>query len=237
MSNLAESLNPASVERDREPQRVRAFEAARRHSGRVRLLRWVIPLAALAALAALVGVFVIDPFRNLPGNVSVSRAGLSGSRIVMEQPKLSGFRKDGRQYDVNATSAIQDIKKPNLIELHDLDARIGLADNGTAHITAATGLYDSGRETMDLKNNVRLRTDSGYDAILMSASIDLRAGDVVTNDPVSVVMKNATIAADSLQLVDNGALIRFEGHVKSTFQPDAENGTAPSVPQPDGSSP
>jgi len=237
MSNIAESLNPALVKPEREPQRLRAFEAARRHSGRVRLLRWVIPLVALAALTALAGVLVFDPFRNLPGNVSVSRVGLNGQRIVMEQPKLSGFRKDGRQYDVNATSAIQDIKKPNLIELHDLDARIGLAANGTAHITAANGLYDSGRETMDLKDNVRLRTDSGYDAILMSASIDLRAGDVVSNDPVSVVMKNATIAADSLKLIDNGALIRFEGHVKSTFQPDAGSGAAPREPQPDGSSP
>jgi lipopolysaccharide export system protein LptC len=84
---------------------------------------------------------------------------------------------------------------------------------------------------------VRLRTDAGYDAVLTSASIDLRAGDVISNDPVSVVMKNATIAADSLKLVDNGELIRFEGHVKSTFQPDAGNGSATPTSQPAGGSP
>jgi lipopolysaccharide export system protein LptC len=219
MSDIAGGLNPSLAERDGEPQRRLAFEAARRHSGRVRVLRRAIPLAAALAFAGLIGVLLFDPFRNLPGNVSVSRAGISGSRIVMDQPKLSGFRKDGRQYDVNASTAVQDVKKPDLIELHDLDARIGLADNGTAHITALNGTYDSGRDTMDLKDNVRLRTDAGYDVVLMSARIDLRAGDVVSNEPVSVAMKNATIAADSLRMENNGELIRFEGHVKSVFLP------------------
>ena len=35
----------------------------------------------------------------------------------MESPKLTGFRNDNRPYEVTATQALQDVKKPNIVEL------------------------------------------------------------------------------------------------------------------------
>jgi lipopolysaccharide export system protein LptC len=217
MTNLADNLG-SSLRPDRSPRGPKkgAFEAANRHSLRVRLLRWAIPLAACVATFLLIGIVLIDPFRVMPANVSVSRAGLNGSRIVMDLPKLSGFRKDGREYDVTAASAVQDIKRPNIIELNDPDAKISLSASGSVHVTAAIGVYDSARDTLVLRTNVHLRTDSGYDAVLKVATIDLKAGTMVSEEPVTVVTGNATIASDRMQTLDTGRII-FEGNVHSVL--------------------
>jgi lipopolysaccharide export system protein LptC len=225
MTDLADNLGN-SFRTDRSPggPKKGAFEAANRHSLRVRLLRWAIPFAACAATFLLIGVVLVDPFRVMPANVSVSRAGLNGSRIVMDLPKLSGFRKDGREYDVTAASAIQDIKRPNVIELNEPDAKISLSESGIVHVTAATGVYDSTRDTLVLRTNVHLRTDSGYDAVLKIASIDLKAGTMVSDEPVTVVTGNATIASDRMQTLDSGRIV-FDGHVHSVLNSDGQTGS------------
>jgi lipopolysaccharide export system protein LptC len=217
MTHLADNLG-SSLRADPSPRGPKkgAFEAANRHSLRVRLLRWAIPLAACVAAFLLIGIVLIDPFRVMPANVSVSRAGLNGSRIVMDLPKLSGFRKDGREYDVTAASAVQDIKRPNVIELNDPDAKISLSASGTIHVTAVSGVYDSTRDTLVLRTNVHLRTDSGYDAVLKIATIDLKAGTMVSDEPVTVVTSNTTIASDRMQTLDAGRVI-FEGNVHSVL--------------------
>jgi lipopolysaccharide export system protein LptC len=225
MTEVADNLGSSfRTERSRSGARKGAFEAANRHSLRVRLLRWAIPFAALAAALLLLSIVLIEPFRRLPANVSVSRAGLNGSRIVMDLPKLSGFRKDGREYDVTATSAVQDIKTPNIIELNGPDAKVNISQSGVVHITAETGTYDSGRDTLVLKTNVHLRTDSGYDAVLKIATIDLKAGTMNSDEPVSVVTNSATITADRMQTLDSGR-ITFQGNVHSVLDPAGPGGT------------
>jgi lipopolysaccharide export system protein LptC len=227
MTEVADNLG-SSLRKDRSHPGARrgAFEAANRHSLRVRLLRWAIPFAAVVAAFLLIGVVLVDPFRSLPANVSVSRAGLNGSHIVMDLPKLSGFRKDGREYDVTATSAVQDINKPSIIELNGPDAKINISESGVVHVSAETGVFDSSHDTLVLRTNVHLRTDSGYDAILKIATIDLKAGTMVSNEPVSVVLNNATIVADRMQTLDSGRIM-FEGNVHSVLNPAAATGSNP----------
>jgi lipopolysaccharide export system protein LptC len=227
MTDIAEKLE-VSFRNNRSSHNARksAFEAAKRHSLRVRRLRRAIPLVAIAGGLLLMGIVLVDPFRTLPANVSVSRAGLNGSHIVMDLPKLSGFRKDGREYDVTATSAVQDITKPTIIELNDPDAKVVTAESGTVHVTAQFGTYNSMEDVMALRSNVHLRTESGYDAVLRSATIDLKAGTMVSNEPVNVVMNNGTIAADSLQILDNGRII-FSGKVRTVFNPSSPSGNEP----------
>jgi lipopolysaccharide export system protein LptC len=227
MTEIAENLE-SSFRNNRSHRNARksAFEAANRHSLRVRRLRWAIPFVAIAGALLLISIVLVDPFRTLPGNVSVSRAGLNGSHIVMDLPKLSGFRKDGREYDVTATSAIQDIQKPTIIELNEPDAKVVTSESGTVHVTAQFGTYNSTEDVMALRSKVHLRTESGYDAVLKSATIDLKAGTMVSNEPINVVMNNGTIGADSLQFLDNGRII-FSGNVHTVVNPSSPMDSEP----------
>jgi lipopolysaccharide export system protein LptC len=142
---------------------------------------------------------------------------LDGTRVTMEQPRLAGYRKDGRPYEVNANSGVQDIRQPNLIELNTLDAKIGMADQSTLHVVSTSGLYDSLREFMDFSKPVRIKSPT-YDIDMKSAKMDFKAGTVATDQDVKVLLSTGEILADRMNILDNGQNIVFEGKVRSTFE-------------------
>jgi lipopolysaccharide export system protein LptC len=201
----------------RDPIRRRAFAAAKRHSRLVRFMRIATPTAALLAVAALIFFAMFDPFRREIGGLTVGELSVDGSKIVMSRPRLTGSRKDGRGYVVNAVKAIQDVAHPTTVELREIDGDVAMADDSRMRVSAALGLYDSVREFLKLTQDVHLRSPS-YDVTLSTADIDFKAGVYRSDQPVTVVTGNgATIHADSAEAHDNGAELTFIGHVRSTF--------------------
>ena len=201
----------------RDPVRRRAFAAAKRHSRLVRFMRVATPAAALLAVATLIVFAVLDPFRREIGGLSVGELSVDGSKIVMSHPRLTGTRKDGRAYVVNAAKAIQDIAHPATVELREIDGDVAMADDSRMRISAAVGLYDNVRQFLKLTQDVHLRSPS-YDVTLATADIDFKTGVYRSDQPVSVVTGNgATIQADSAEAHDNGAELTFIGHVRSIF--------------------
>lgn len=203
-----------------------AFRDADRHSARVRFLRRAIFVASLGAIVAVVAIAIFDPFSRLPKNITVDHAGLDGTRITMESPKLSGYRQDGRPYEVSAAAGVQDIRNPNVFELHEVEGRFTLTDNSIAHIEAPAGTFDNARNFMTFPGRVQITTNSGYDIHLQSAEMDVKAGTMTSNDPVTVRMNNGTIAADRLSMEQGGQAITFDGNVRSTFESSDDTGVA-----------
>ena len=115
-----------------------------------------------------------DPFRNIE-NLSFGSIGVSGTNVTMESPKLTGFKNDNRPYEVTASEATQDVRKPNLVELKDLKARIVTDDQGgVARLEAASGILDTKKEQMKLREDVWSRTDAGQEVKLRSAFVRLQ---------------------------------------------------------------
>src|SRR5579871_2899362 len=78
-----------------------AFRRAMRHSRRVRLLRWAVPLSILAGVGIGVVAERLGPlhmFNALP--VDFSSLVVSGTKITMQSPRVAGFTPDGRPYEV-----------------------------------------------------------------------------------------------------------------------------------------
>lgn len=197
----------------------RAFRAARRHSVRVRILRWVMFAGALTVIAGIAVFVVFDPFHRLKNHVSVEDTSIDGTKVTMSHPKLAGYHSDGRPYQIMASSAVQDIKTPNLFELRDMDARLTMADKTVTHVTAQSGSYDSTRETMDLTSEVQISSDSGLEMRARNAHVEFKSGALVTQNPVTVAMRGNTIAADSMRMSEGGKQVTFEGHVRTTIVP------------------
>lgn len=207
-------LSDSAMYRERQG---RAFAAARRHSLWVIILRNAIPAFCLIALFA-IGLFTFfNPFQKNVNIPAVSTVGVTGSKITMQFPKLSGYKKDLRSYDVTADSAVQEVKKPTIMELFSPDARIEMEKDKYARISALNGIYDSATEKMQLVGQVIMKTDAGYDVRMRDANIDLKQGNMETTNTVRVKMTNGSIAADSMEVLDSGKIIFFRGHVVSQF--------------------
>jgi lipopolysaccharide export system protein LptC len=198
--------------------RVRAFSQARRHSRFVRFFKVAIPLGAVVGIGAVGFVAFYDPFRQIQG-LTLGPVSVSGTQVAMESPKLTGFRNDNRPYEVTATTALQDVRKPNIVELREMKARITMNDQGgIARLEAANGTLDTQRERMTLRDNVRVWTENGQEVKLRSASVNFKAGTVVSKEPVVVNLGNGVINASGVEVTENGKVLRFSGRVSSVFE-------------------
>ena len=198
----------------------RAFGAARRHSRKVRILRIVIPAAVLLGTIAIVLVTYFNPLRllaKLP--VDIDSVVVSGTKITMQKPRVSGFTRDARAYELSADSAAQDITKPDVVELHRVRANMQMQDKSMTKVTAESGLYNSKAETIKLDRNV-VFTSSSYQGRLSEAQIDIRKGNVVSEHPVEVTMLQGVLNAGRMEIVNSGDLMRFEGGVTMTMMLD-----------------
>ena len=91
------------------------FETARRHSRRVRFLKRVLPIGAIAFVAVFIGAV----YFSSPGSLGfqLGSTSVENGRLVMQNPKLDGFTSDNRAYSMSASRASQIIGQGNLIDL------------------------------------------------------------------------------------------------------------------------
>jgi lipopolysaccharide export system protein LptC len=203
-------------------RRAKQFVLAKRHSARVRLLKRIMIIGSFAAIAVVLVIGVFDPFHHMGSVLSVDALAINGSKVTMEKPHLAGFRQDGRPYRMDAEAMVQDLQKPTAFSLIKVDGTIGMADKSSAKITADTGSYDNTANAMDLKGNVRIHNDAGYEALMSSAHIDFKSNAFRSDQPVKVFMNTTTVTADALKVADNGKTVVFIGHVKSIMIPQKE---------------
>jgi lipopolysaccharide export system protein LptC len=162
-----------------------------------------------------VGFSRLNPFARIPG-LTLGPVTMSGSKVAMESPRLTGFRKDSQPYEVTATAAYQDIRKPTVIELKSMRARLAIDDAGTmARLSSAMGIFDTSKEQLELSEDIRITTDRGEEVLLKSASVDFKAGTVVSRDPVRITLSAGTVEAEGLQVTDGGRTISFTGRVRT----------------------
>ena len=195
-----------------------AFRSARRHSRAVRILRVAIPLAVVLGFTGIFLITYFNPLRMLAKlPIDVGNLVVSGTKITMEHPRLSGFTGDARGYELSADAAKQDLTKPDLIELRNIRAKVQMQDKSTVEVYATNGIYDSKGETLKLDQNIVLSSSTGYRGRLSEAMIDIRKGKVVSERPVEVELLQGTLNANRLEIADSGDLVRFGGGVNMTL--------------------
>jgi lipopolysaccharide export system protein LptC len=197
------------------------FRAAARHSRFVRFLRFAIPAGIVAVVAILLVATFFNPFRLIaafpidPGKIS-----LSGTKIVMELPRLHGFTADSRPYELVARAAAQDLTKPEVLELKDISAQVELKDGQRVTIKSINGVYDTKGELLKLNDHITLNSTSGYEGHLSEATVNVASGNIVSESPVEVKLPNGLLNANRLEVMENGAVILFGGGVEMTLTPD-----------------
>src|SRR6202158_5248354 len=210
------------------------FAIAARHSRMVRALRIAVPAAVILSMAAIVTVSIFNPFRMLLPKLPLDMDNLvvSGTKITMESPHMSGYTQDRRPYEVWAKTATQDVTDPDHVDLKTLRAKVLMEDQSTVTLDALNGLMDTKQQLLDLHKDIYLQTSTGYEAWLSQAFVDMNKNTVTSEEHVDVKLLNGTLTADRLRITGGGELIRFEGNVVMDLDklPPAE--TAASEPEP-----
>jgi lipopolysaccharide export system protein LptC len=192
------------------------FRVAARHSRMVRFLRIAVPAVVLLSLASILLTSIFNPFRMLLPILPVDMDNLvvSGTKITMESPHLSGYTAtDRRPYEVWAKTATQDVTDPDRVDLKTLRAKVLNADQSTVTLDAREGLMNNKDQQLDLHHDIFLQTSSGYEARMDQAFVDMGKGTVTSDSHVDVKLTNGTLSSDRLRITGGGDVIRFEGNV------------------------
>jgi lipopolysaccharide export system protein LptC len=189
----------------------RAIRVAGRHSRLVRVVRIALPVGVIVGLTALVLNTYFKPMQIFDKLPSVSgKLAVQGSKITMELPRIAGFTRDARAYELNAETAVQDITSPDLIELQNLRAKMEMQDKDVVLLVAKSGTYNSKADKVILRDEIVITSEQGYKALLREAAIEMKKGNVVSDHPVTITLPNGLLKANRLEVFDSGALIRFD---------------------------
>jgi lipopolysaccharide export system protein LptC len=218
------------------------FAIAARHSRLVRILRVAVPAAVILSMTAIVAISIFNPFRILASKLPLDVGNLvvSGTKITMESPHLSGFSPDKRPYELWAKTATQDVTDPDHVELGTLRAKMLMEDKSTLVMDARTGLFDTKAQLLDLHKDIYLKTSTGYEAWLTHALVDIANNTVTSDEPVDVKMPDGgTLRSDRLRILEGGAVAHFEGNVVMNLIPDnpPADASVPAEPAPPANPP
>jgi lipopolysaccharide export system protein LptC len=207
------------------------FAIAARHSRLVRILRIAVPAVVGLVMAGLVAISIFNPFRALMKQLPIDMDNIvvSGTKITMETPHMSGFSQDQRPYEVWAKTATQDLANPDRVELQAPRAKVLMEDRSTVTMDARTGVFDTKANLLDLRKDIFLHSSTGYEARLSQALIDIGKGIVTSEEHVDVKLLNGTLTADKLRITEKGELVRFEGHVVMNLIMDGPDPAAASA--------
>lgn len=191
------------------------FRRARRHSRRVRVLRVLIPVVMVAGLAGAGLAVWLNPLRllaQLP--VTASGVSLSGTRMTMTEPKLAGYTRDGRRFELSASAAAQDIARADVISLERPHALFELSEHSKLEMRALEGIFDRKANVLTLRRDIVIGTTDGHEARLSEAVVDLREGTITSNLPVEVNTQHGTLRGNRLEVSKSGEVVRFDGGVE-----------------------
>lgn len=201
------------------------YRAAQRHSAVVRILKIALPVVSVIGVAAFVIYVYVLP--QIPPSFSAGSIDVSHNAIVMQEPHVSGFMSGGRSYELKADRAEQSLQNTKIVTLQNISATIGMGNDDTARVAAASGTYYSDAERIVLDKRITLKTTTGIEGALESADINLKTGTMQSDQPLAFSSEGSRIQANGVEVRDRGQSISFKNGVKVTYAIPAES-SAPS---------
>jgi lipopolysaccharide export system protein LptC len=210
--NLADTLT--------QRRRGVATKVGRGYSQFVGWMKFVLPLAAVALIALMIGWPRIngdeDGFRLSIADLSPDADGTLG----ITRARFSGTDRFDRPYLVTAAHATQDANGFDAFVLETLQADLTLANGTWVTISAATGQFERSARILDLSGPISVFTNVGYEIHADQARLYLEQGVVVSDGPVQGYGPiGAITAARGVAFSSATGILTFTGDVRVTINP------------------
>jgi lipopolysaccharide export system protein LptC len=212
---------------------VRSRLGADRYSRSVVLLKRVLP-AIGAILLLLVAIWprlapLLESVR-----LAVSAIDLREAReLKMINPRYAGTDRLNRPYVVTAAVGRQVPNRSDLMSLEKPRAVMIVHSGASVTLTAATGIYQSQVQLLDLFDNVTLTHQNGTRFVTQRAHANLASSTAEGHDPIEGHGPSGDIWGQGFSVLDKGDTIIFTGRshaiLKST-KPAKPASPAPELP-------
>ena len=208
----------------------RAGLAGDRHSRRVAFLKHVLPVIGgmmllLVALWPRLGPILENVRLAFPA-VDLREA----RELRMLNPHYAGIDRFNRPYVVTAAVGRQVPNQEDLMSLERPRGEMTMHGGAVVVMTAATAIYQSQAQRLDLSDDVTLIHENGTRFVTQSAHVDVSANTADGHDPVNGDGPSGKIVAQGFRILDKGDTIIFTG--KSHLLLKGARPTAPKTAPP-----
>ena len=176
----------------------------------MRVIKWLLPAAALALLAtiALWPQFEVVNRQEQAAIGEFRAQKIDGASV--RDARYRGVDERGRPYTVTADTATQ--MGPDRVDLSQPKGDVTTGSGGWLLVRARQGVFAQVQHQLDLSNHVMLYRDDGTTLRTPSATIDFKAGAAAGSDAVHAEGPFGTLdSPEGFALVDHGAVVQFPG--------------------------
>jgi lipopolysaccharide export system protein LptC len=131
--------------------------------------------------------------------------------LRMLNPRYAGVDRFNRPYVITAAIGRQVPNREDLMSLERPRGELTLRNGALVVVTAATAIYQSQAQLLDLFDDVNLVHDNGTRFVTKTAHVDVSADTAEGHDPVSGRGPSGDIDAQGFRILDKGDTIIFSG--------------------------
>ncbi len=191
-----------------------------RYTRIVRLLRWLLPLCALA-LAAFLLMWPTFNIIELPDVIPIS--GLeqpTAERSTMTNVRFLGTDSDGRPFTINAERAWHDSERGETVFLEGVSGSITVGEGEWTSLRADSGYFEQKSQVLTLESSVQVTSSSGYRLDSERVLIDLEKGMARSDAMVKGTGPSGDLEAEGFEVSDHGGKFTFSGDVEILLNPE-----------------
>ncbi len=220
----------------RAPRVVRRQEphfAADRYSRRVALLKRVLPSVGVALLLLVAAWPRLSPLLDSV-RLGFTAIDLREAReLKMLNPRYAGIDRFNRPYVMTAAIGRQVPNRNDLMSLERPQAEMIAHSGAKIGLSAATGIYQSQTQLLDLFGDVTLTHQNGTRFVTRRAHADFSDNTAEGHDPIAGHGPSGDIWAQGFRALDKGDTIIFTGRshlVLKAGKPGAAAASPPRLP-------
>lgn len=174
-------------------RRQRAALPGSRHDRVIGVLKWLLPLLAIAMLATII-VWPLAKAREFSFLLAKDNVARARERLRLDTAVYRGETMKGEAFTIIARSAVQRSSAVPVVELTAMSARLALSD-GPATVVAPSGRYFLDEDRLQVTGPVTLDSTAGYSVDSASVDIDLATRKVTSDAPVTGTLPLGTFRA------------------------------------------
>lgn len=200
-----------------EPKRALTLEAARAHTHRIKIMRYVLLAFSVAIVIALLAQFASDR----GGGVDIDTT--PDESVKMVNPRYSGRTSDGLPFYLTADTATQTVANRNTVALvNPVLEFVRDTQAQSSFLVAKTGSYDEINKILSLRQDVNLETDDGY--VCNTTHARIFAGDkrIEGDEPISCAGNFGRVDGQTFAIEDAYTTFIFKDGMTAQIISDAD---------------
>lgn len=182
------------------------------HDRLIAILRITLPMA-VGVLVAFLAFAPLTVGRDISFVLSKDRVDVARERMRVTAAVYRGNDNQGRPFELDAASAVQQTSRDPIVKLTTLDAKIQQTE-GPATIKAGYGRYDMNTQNIAIDGPVKFDTADGYHITTSNVLLRMEDRSLESRGDVQGTMPLGHFTADKLRAKLDDRVVQLEGHVR-----------------------